>query len=205
MQDVYPAIADALARPLRTPRGGALYQLWRADFAALGRLSLTCREASMAVRRLLWASTPLGQRELSRRAQVQRARAFMRLPVVASVLLCMTDTIPERCDEYKAYILSRTSVAFNGRIRVRTDKSDVRSPWRQKRRFYRLWLPTCRIGLTFVDQGGRVLIWMCGDDRRPFYTGTFTTFEGAFAGLRGVGDNLNFEPMLSEAHCWGYE
>jgi hypothetical protein len=71
MQDVYLPIAHALARPLQTPRGASLYQLWRADFAALARLARTCREASMAVRRLLWHCTKLGERERARRAQVE--------------------------------------------------------------------------------------------------------------------------------------
>jgi hypothetical protein len=188
MQDVYLPIADALARPLRhVKRSGVvvvlLYQLWRADFAALGRLSLTCREASMAVRRLLWASTPLGQRELSRRAQVQRARAFMRQPTMASLLVSRSWTREHLHPKHYVHVRSRTAVAFNGRVCVRESRFYGRS--------LRQPSPTSiRVGLTLTAAvrqrgGGRILLWNCGG-AVPFHTGAFTEYDGALGVLRYI-------------------
>ena len=88
MQDAYLPIALALARPLRAHSTGVwLHQLWRADFAALARLALVCKDAADAVRRMLWTCTKLGERERARRVQVERARRFLRLPSIAALIV----------------------------------------------------------------------------------------------------------------------
>jgi hypothetical protein len=191
MQDVYLPIADVLARPLRhvKRRSGAvvlLYQLWRADFAALARLSFTCREAAVAVRRLLWVSTPLGQRERARRAQVERARAFMRLPAVATFLVSASWRRSHGVTSGGDHIRSRMSLAFNGRLRLR----EYCFPGRCERRWLRYCglkarspLVTC-VGITLTDaERGRVLVWL-RDAESAFSTGTFTDHDSALGGLR---------------------
>jgi hypothetical protein len=182
MQDVYLPIATALARPLQTPKGTALYQLWRADFAALARLARTCREASMAVRRLLWHCTKLGERERARHAQRKRVRAFMRLPTVATLLVSMSWTREFLYAKHYIHTHSRTTVAFNGRIRMREDRFCGR-----RLRLARPSIPPSMVaicvGLTLSDQSRRLLIWHHGAIS-PFITGTFTNYEGALGALR---------------------
>ena len=196
MQDVYLLIADALARPLRVDTR-RLYQLWRADFAALARLALTCREASMAVRRLLWHCTQLGERERARRAQVERAHAFMRLPSVDTLLVNASWT-----RSGSEHIWSCTTVAFNGRIRIREYFFRRESEKRRLKWHYGIEqkspLHTC-VGITFTDaeQRGRVLIWHCGAKRLPVWTGAFTDPYGALGGLQ--------ELTFLGREYWGYQ
>jgi hypothetical protein len=192
MQDVYLPIADALARPLRhVKRSGVvvlLYQLWRADFAALGRLSLICREASMAVRGLLWVSTPLGQRERARRAQMGRARAFLlgAAPLVASASWTRAWSAAQ---EY-VHLRSLTSVGFNGRLRIR----EYYFPGRRmrlhmQRMGYEDTFPLrFGVGVTLTGappDGGRLLI-LTGllKSYVDVWTGTFTDHGGALSFLR---------------------
>lgn len=143
----------------------------------------------MAVRGLLWVSTPLGQREHARRAQVERARAFMRLPAVATFLVSASWTRSHgaatggRGD----HIRSRMSLAFNGRLRLR----EYCFPGRCERRWLRYLglkankspLVTC-VGITLTDaERGRVLVWL-RDAESAFSTGTFTDHDGALGSLR---------------------
>jgi hypothetical protein len=227
MQDVYLPIADVLARPLRVKRrcGAviALYQLWRADFAALARLALTCREASMATKRLLWTCTQLGERERARRAQVRRVRAFMRLPTVATLLVSTSWTGWGRVPEERFHIRSRTSVTFNGRVRMREQRFDGQRLRRQRRAAP----ATIRVGLTLTKdtrQSGRVLVWI-GGDTAPFRTGAFTEYDGALGVLKrltylgrwhwekcyerfrwydapSLGANWQFETIVVPDRCW---
>ena len=186
MHDAHLAIAQALARPFQTPRGATLYQVGRADFAALGRLARTCQEAATAVRRLLWECTPLGARERARRAQVERARAFLRAaPLIASASWTRAW---DNSDEY-AHLRSRTSVAFNGRIRLRECYFPGRRMRRQMNRFgYRIAMPfRYGVGLTLTapDGAGRVFVWTSLS--RPsidVWTGAFTERDGALSSLR---------------------
>jgi hypothetical protein len=190
MQDLYLPIAHALARPLHynnTHKGATLYQLWRADFAALCQLALTCRDAALSVRRLLWADTALGARERARRAQVERARAFMRLPTVPVSASWTRSGIGAA-----AHLRSRTTVSFNGRIRIR----EYYFPGRQERRWrkyntcikWRSPLAIC-VGITLItdaeEQRGRILIWHCGC-KQSLWTGTFTDHYGALGGMKGL-------------------
>jgi hypothetical protein len=123
-EDVYLPIAHALARPLVLHNKRRLllllcYQLWRVDFAALARLALVYRGAATAVRRLLWTCTTLGEREHSRRAQVERSHAFLRLPLIATHLASASWTRSSLSSSLRIHVRSRVRVAFNGRICIR--------------------------------------------------------------------------------------
>jgi hypothetical protein len=185
MQDAYLPIALALARPLRAPSTGVwLHQLWRADFAALARLALVCKDAADAVRRMLWTCTKLGERERARRVQVERARRFLRMPSIAALIVSASWTREFGYDGERAHIRCVTSVAFNGRIRIR----ECFFPGRRSRRRARpMASATNHVGMTLTSaKRGRVLIWDSGPGSswRDVLTGTFTNADGAPGSMR---------------------
>jgi hypothetical protein len=189
MQDVYPSIADALARPLRAQNRRALYQLWRADFAALARLALVCKDAAAAVHRLLWTFTALGARERERRAQVEQTRRFLRLPAVAPLIASAEWTHVWRSSNHHVRFRSRVRVAFNGRLRIR----EHCFPGRRERR---LWVanhgcapesPTLfNVGLTLTgeEQGRLLVVSYTLEPRRRIWSGHFSDHERALGDLR---------------------
>jgi hypothetical protein len=190
MQDVYLPIAHALARPLRTPsRSGVwLHQVWRADFAALARLALVGKDAADAVRRLLWALTKLGERERARRAQVERAHVFIRraAPLIASV----SWTRAWSGSKDYVHLRSVTTVAFNGRLRIR----EYYFPGRRKRFVmaqlgYDAAVPLrFGVGLTLTraepDRGRILILTGLLKSHIDVWTGAFTNHDGALSLLR---------------------
>jgi hypothetical protein len=167
--DAYLMVANAFACPLKGRASGkALYQLWRVDFKALRRLALVCKEASVAVKLLLWTSTDLGARELQRRRRVQLAQAFLREPVVAPLLASIEWTTQGQ------FYRVRVSVAFNGRICIKeysTEGSQI------------------QVGLTLTGMWhGQSLSFYAFDTTRPgdvvMSCITFEDRDGALCGLR---------------------
>jgi len=179
--DAYLMVAKAVACPLKGRTSGkALYQLWRVDFKALRRLGLVCKEASAAVKLLLWTSTDLGARELQRRRQAHLAQAFLREPVVAPLI-----TSVEWTTEGLFYRV-RVSVAFNGRICIREYSFSGR---RRRHRTHSTDGLQIHVGLTLTGMWrGQSLSFYSFDTRRPGdMVLSYITFEdrdGALCGLR---------------------
>ena len=194
-EDQFLPIAQALANPLRAPkRGTLLYQLWRADLAALARLALVCQDAAAAVRALLWTHTALGARERERRAQVAQAHAFLAAaPLLADA--SWTRVVSAFLSD-RVHIRSRVGVAFNGRIRIREYLFRGR---RQRQRHGSALSPLVNFaGLSLLSADaarGRMLIAI-----RFGLSACLIVWSGAFADHAGVLASLRRLTYLGREH-----
>jgi hypothetical protein len=185
MQDACLLLAKRLACPLKTPRGTELYQLWRADFKALLRLALVCKETAAAVKLLLWKDTALGARARARQMHVTMAHAFLQLPRVAPLIASAEWTRPHNFSSVQrgsTHIRVRVSVAFNGRIRIR----EYIFPGRRLRRAEGCSGSAGHVGMTLsgTEQGRVHIVFVFKEQPSPMWKGAFTDRDGALGSLR---------------------